>query len=148
MITGCSWSGILSYSRSGCALSNLGSPNFSNSINPIGVNAIEIVTIKVSKLACSGLKTFWLAAVLNNTKANSPPWAKVTPSRILVGKRLPNKRAITVITPNLISISATAALIIKTGWAKINFTSVNIPTDIKNRPNNNPLKGSILASNS
>ena len=107
-----------------------------------------MVTIRVSRLACSGLSTFWLAAVLNSTKANSPPCAKVTPKRILVGKRLPSRRAMAVITPNLIIIKAMAAPIIKAGCAKISLTSVNIPTDIKNRPKSSPLNGSILASSS
>ena len=148
IMTWCSWSGMASYSRLGLLLANKGSPIFSSNKNASGVSAMEIVTIRFRVLASSGRKTFWAVATLNKTKANSPPWASVTPSLILVGQRLPDIFAMAVMTPNLIAINAIAQPMIKIGFAKISLTSVSMPTDMKNKPSSNPLNGSILASSS
>ena len=80
--------------------------------------------------------------------ANSPPCASSRPPSRARPQLKPPTRNTPPVTRVLISTRPTTDAAIQYWWVTTSRTSMPMPTDMKNRPINNPLKGSIVTSTS
>lgn len=129
---------------SGSFASRRARPSTSN-----GVRAIDRVMESTSRLCRSFWNRPWSRAILNTTKANSPPAARTTPRRSAEAlSRPPEMRPTKYSTGAFRAISSTVRPSTIHGDLSSRLMSALIPTLMKNRPSNRPLNGSICASSS
>ena len=81
--------------------------------------AIDKVTIAPNSEAASGATSWALLACANNTKPNSPPWLSSTPSPKAERHVMRKASPISVITPALVAISASAITATNNGRSAI-----------------------------
>src|SRR4051812_12939353 len=122
--------------------------NTSLSTNASGVSAIDSVTTMTSEPVSVGPRMPLLPASPNSTKANSPPWQSATARPREESQLWPDMRPSPSKMAALTPISPSAAPKMASGCASTSPRLADIPTEMKNKPNSNPLNGSMSASSS
>ena len=132
--------------RISAAGNNRGSSNFWLTMSSSGVQAMDNATAKVNWSATAASIAPAVTANPNSTKPNSPPCARVSANAVRWRAPRPATHATAYNTVALSATKAAVKAMSGNGFSSSKPKSTAMPTEMKNKPSNNPLNGSMSDS--